>query len=86
MVMNNVYIIIVVIMSALVTNLYFGYLRGRFNRFSFGWVVCIHAPIPIIVFIRIIAHITWILIPLFFLAAVFGQVVGGRIYNQIYSK
>ena len=82
MVMNNVYII----MAALATNLYFGYLRGRFNRFSFGWVVCIHAPIPVIVYIRIVTHITWILIPLFFIVAVIGQVVGGKIYKQIYSK
>ncbi|MDO8746393.1 MAG: hypothetical protein Q7J70_01880 [Thermodesulfovibrionales bacterium] len=76
------------IKSAVVTGLFsltfmlnmpFGYLRGKTKRFSFKWFLYIHLPIPFVLLARILSNIDMTYIPLFVLAAVIGQVWGGKL-------
>jgi len=76
------------IKSAIVTGLFsltfmlnmpFGYLRGKAKRFSFKWFLYIHLPIPFVLLARILSNIDMTYIPLFMLAAVIGQVRGGKL-------
>ncbi|MBT9537888.1 MAG: hypothetical protein AAB175_00870 [Nitrospirota bacterium] len=76
------------IKSAIVTGLFsltfmlnmpFGYLRGKTKRFSLKWFLYIHLPIPFVLLARILSNIDMTYIPLFVLAAVIGQVWGGKL-------
>ncbi|MDI6743876.1 MAG: hypothetical protein QMD07_00710 [Thermodesulfovibrionales bacterium] len=76
------------IKSAIVTGLFaltfmlnmpFGYLRGKAKKFSFKWFLYIHLPIPFILLARILTNIDMAYIPLFALAAIIGQVRGGKL-------
>lgn len=60
-------------------NLPMGFLRQKTSKFSVAWWVCIHAPIPIIIMGRLFAGLGVIYIPIFILAAVIGQIWGGRL-------
>lgn len=60
-------------------NLPFGYLRRATRKFSFWWFLCIHAPIPFVFLGRTLSHLDYMYIPFFVLAAVIGQVWGGRL-------
>ncbi|HAM53802.1 MAG TPA: hypothetical protein DCP92_25065 [Nitrospiraceae bacterium] len=62
-----------------IINLPFGFFRKRENRYSGKWFLYIHIPIPFIILIRVLSHLDFKYIPLFVLAAVMGQVWGGRI-------
>ena len=59
-------------------NLPFGYFRGKAKRFSFKWFLYIHIPIPFIFLARVLSQLDFRYIPLFVLAAVIGQLWGGR--------
>jgi hypothetical protein len=59
-------------------NLLFGYLRGRTRKFSVKWFLCIHLPIPLIFLARTSSHLGISYIPLFVLAALTGQILGGK--------
>lgn len=63
----------------LLLNLPFGYARAKARRFSFRWLLYIHAPIPFIFIARILSHIEIKYIPFLALAAIFGQIVGGKL-------
>lgn len=76
------------IKSAIVTGLFsltfmlnmpFGYLRGKTKRFSLKWFLYIHLPIPFVLLARILSNIDMTYIPLFVLAAVIGQIWGGKL-------
>ncbi|MBA4372430.1 MAG: hypothetical protein C0402_06165 [Thermodesulfovibrio sp.] len=60
-------------------NLLFGFLRNRTRKYSINWFLCIHAPIPFIFLARIFSHLGLDFIPLFVLAALAGQILGGKI-------
>ena len=59
-------------------NLLFGYLRNRTRKFSIKWFLCIHLPIPLIFLARTSSHLGIGYIPLFVLAALTGQILGGK--------
>lgn len=61
-----------------ILNLPFGYFRGREKKYSFGWFLYIHLPIPFIFFARVFSHLDFGYVPIFVFAAVLGQVSGGR--------
>lgn len=76
------------IKSAIVTGLFsltfmlnmpFGYLRGKAKKFSFKWFLYIHLPIPFVLLARILSNTDMTYIPLLVLAAVIGQVWGGKL-------
>ncbi|MDA8085050.1 MAG: hypothetical protein M0024_15455 [Nitrospiraceae bacterium] len=60
-------------------NLFFGYLRSGTRKFSLKWFLCIHAPIPLIFFARTSSHLGIGYIPFFVVAALAGQILGGKI-------
>ncbi|HBO85189.1 MAG: hypothetical protein A2X59_01710 [Nitrospirae bacterium GWC2_42_7] len=72
-------IIAVIFVLTFVLNLYFGFLRSKTKRFSFKWFLYIHLPIPVVFVARVFENIDFRYIPIFLLAAVTGQILGGRL-------
>ena len=72
-------LITVIFLFTLLLNIPFGYLRGKTKKFSFKWFLYIHLPIPFVLLARILSNIDMTYIPLFMLAAVIGQVRGGKL-------
>jgi hypothetical protein len=70
--------VLLIMFLALALNIPLGYLRNRSRKFSARWFIYLHISIPVIVAARIMSHTDYRFIPLFILAAVAGQYVGGR--------
>ncbi|HHN66277.1 MAG TPA: hypothetical protein ENK09_13050 [Nitrospirae bacterium] len=60
-------------------NLPFGLLRSKCRKYSFKWFLYIHLPIPVVFLARVTSHLDYHYIPLFLIAAILGQLIGGRI-------
>ena len=73
------YLILALFTLTFLFNLPFGYARAKTKRYSFRWFLYIHIPIPIIFVARTFSHIEIKYIPFFALAALIGQVLGGRL-------
>jgi len=76
---NKFYVIAGLFIFTLLLNLPFGYARARSKKYSFRWFLYIHAPIPIIFIVRTFSHIQLKYIPIFVVAAVIGQIAGGKL-------
>ena len=76
---TKVAIIIGIFLLTLVINLFFGRLRIKTRKFSLNWFLCIHLPIPFVFLARVSAHVSAWFIPIFVVAALAGQIIGGRI-------
>jgi hypothetical protein len=76
---GNFYAILALFVLTLLFNLPFGYARSKAKRYSFRWFLYIHVPIPFIFIARTLAHIQMIYIPIFVVAAIIGQIVGGKL-------
>jgi len=63
----------------IVLNIIFGHFRAKTRKYSLKWFLYIHLPIPVIVAARISYGLDYRYIPLFILAAVAGQIIGGRL-------
>ncbi|MGA1862980.1 hypothetical protein OWM07_08850 [Deferribacter thermophilus] len=81
---NQLVFIITVI--AFLLNLPFGILRKRYKKFSLGWFVCIHAPIPIVAILRLSTHTSWRYIPIFLISSILGQIIGARLPSKFNNK
>lgn len=60
-------------------NLPFGYMRGKTRKGSFRWFLYIHLPIPLVFLGRTLSHLDMRYVPVFIVAAVAGQLWGGRL-------
>jgi hypothetical protein len=60
-------------------NLPFGYARTQTKKYSLRWFLCIHLPIPLIFIARTLSHIEFKYIPVLVLAAITGQILGGKL-------
>lgn len=60
-------------------NLPFGFFRSKTNKYSFRWFLYIHLPIPLIYFMRTMLMFKPIVIPLLLVAAIAGQIFGGKL-------
>jgi len=76
---NKFYAILILFAFTLLLNLPFGYARAKTRKYSFRWFLYIHIPIPLIFIARTISHISIKFIPFFVLAAVIGQILGGKL-------
>jgi hypothetical protein len=76
---NKIYAIIGIFVLTLLINIPFGRARVRTRKYSLRWFLCIHVPIPIIFVTRLLSHIEMKYIPVFVLAAVIGQILGGKL-------
>lgn len=75
--------VLITCVATFLVNLPFGYLRGGFRKLSFWWFVAIHAPVPLIIFIRKFhdLQLTWGLAPFLLGSFFLGQFVGRKIYT-----
>ena len=62
-------------------NLPFGFWRAGAGKFSARWILLVHAPVPLVVAVRLVSGLGWHLITFPVLVAAFftGQFVGGRL-------
>jgi hypothetical protein len=72
-------IIAAIFLLTLAINLFFGWLRIKTKKFSLKWFLCIHLPIPFVFLARVSSHVSAWFIPLFVVAALAGQIMGGKI-------
>ena len=75
-------LVLILFAVTLLMNLPFGYFRKKERKYSFKWFLYIHLPIPFIFVMRVMSHIDFRYIPLFVLAAIIGQIFGGRIHTH----
>ena len=76
---SKIVLVAMVFSLTVVLNLPFGYIRKKTRKFSFKWFAYIHIPIPFIFLARVLSHLDFRYVPFFVVAAVIGQVVGGRL-------
>ncbi|MEW6001934.1 MAG: hypothetical protein AB1638_04730 [Nitrospirota bacterium] len=77
--MESLYAILALFAFTLLLNLPFGYARTKTKRFSLRWFLCIHVPIPVIFIARTLAHLDIRYMPIFAVAAIAGQILGGKL-------
>ena len=67
--------------AVLLVNLPFGYWRAGTTRFSRGWFLAVHAPVPVVVGLRVSWGIAWKVgnLPILMGAYFAGQMIGGRV-------
>jgi hypothetical protein len=75
----KLYAILALFIITLLINLPFGYFRSKTRRYSLPWFLYIHIPIPLIFVARTFSHIEFRYIPIFVLAALAGQILGGKL-------
>ena len=63
----------------LLLNIPFGYWREGTRKFSKGWFLAVHLPVPFIVAARLGFGASWRWIPLFVFSFFLGQWIGARI-------
>lgn len=76
---NKFYVVLILFIFTLLINLPFGYARAKTRKYSFRWFLYIHIPIPFIFIARILSHIEMKYIPVFVVAALIGQILGGKL-------
>jgi len=71
-------------LAVFVVNLPFGYWRAGLRKFSLPWFVAVHAPVPLVVAIRVLSGLPWRLTTVPVLVVVFmaGQMLGGGLRRQ----
>jgi hypothetical protein len=70
--------VLLLFVVTLLLNLPCGYARAKSKRYSFRWFLWIHIPIPFIFIARTLLHVEFKYLPLFVIAAITGQLVGGK--------
>jgi hypothetical protein len=70
-----------VAIAVFLVNLPFGFWRAGVRRFTLPWFVAVHAPVPLVIGLRLLAGLGWRLSTLPVLVGAFflGQFVGGRL-------
>jgi len=68
--------ILIVSAICLLVNIPMGMMRERYPKFSWQWILWIHASIPLIIVLRIALHLPSIAIPINIASAVVGQLIG----------
>ena len=71
--------ILILFAFTLLFNLPFGRARAGARKYSLRWFLYIHIPIPIIFIARTLSHVEFKYVPIFAVAAVAGQIIGGRL-------
>ena len=69
--------ILLVSAVCLLVNIPLGWVRERSRKFSWQWILWVHASIPLIVLLRIALHLPLLAIPINIAAALLGQFIGG---------
>lgn len=74
-----------VAIAVLVINLPFGYWREGLRKFSFMWLVAVHAPVPAVIALRVASGLGFHLVtfPVMIGAYFSGQYVGGLLRRKL---
>src|SRR3990167_11545695 len=76
--------ILLVALCILFINIPFGYWRSNSKRLSIQWLLAIHLPVPIAIWLRFsLIGWSWILLPVFVAAFAVGQYAGGKIRHHL---
>lgn len=78
---DNLWMLGALVAFTFVVNLPFGFMRAGTKRYSLGWILCIHLPVPLIFLLRKFLMFSAAVIPALVVAAIAGQILGGRIRN-----
>jgi hypothetical protein len=75
--------VLLVAATVFVINLPFGYWRANVKKFSAGWFLAVHGPVPAVVLLRILSGLGFNLSTVPFLVGAFfsGQMLGSRIFS-----
>ena len=76
---SKTFTILLLCAFTVLVNLPFGHARAKTKRYSLRWFLYIHIPIPLIFIARTLSHIEFKYIPLLVLAAITGQLLGGKL-------
>jgi hypothetical protein len=76
---NKLDAIVILFAFTLLINLPFGVARAKAKKYSLRWFLYIHLPIPFIFLARVLSDIGMKYIPVFVVAALIGQILGGKI-------
>ncbi len=70
-----------VALAVLVVNLPFGFWRVGVRRLSLPWFLAVHAPVPLVIGLRVLLGLGWHLSSVPVLASAFlaGQFLGGKL-------
>jgi hypothetical protein len=62
-------------------NLPFGFWRAGTRKFTLPWFLAVHSPVPLVVGLRLAAHVGWHLVTFPLLVGAFftGQFCGGKL-------
>lgn len=74
---------IAILLLCIVINIPLGIWRSMVKKFSFKWFVAVHASVPLIILLRILLGTKPIFIPVFIIAAIAGQFIGGRLFKWL---
>jgi hypothetical protein len=75
--------ILSVALIVFILNLPFGYWRANEKKISPRWFLAIHAPVPLVIAIRVLSGLGWqfITFPIMISAFFGGQFVGGKLHH-----
>ena len=59
-------------------NLPFGYIREGMKKFSIGWFLAVHFPVPFVFLVRVGSDLSYWYIPLLLVSSILGQFIGGK--------
>jgi hypothetical protein len=72
--------------ATIAINIPFGYIRAGYQRFSWPWLLAVHLPVPLIIFMRLMVYPGWGIVPLLIACAVIGQLAGGMVRDRQHSR
>ena len=80
--------ILIIGLATLAINIPFGYWREGVKKFSVQWFIAVHAAVPIVITMRLMAGIEWqVLTIAFFVICYFtGQFIGSRGRKHLSNK
>ncbi len=71
-------------LATILINVPFGFWRARSAKLTWPWFMAVHAPVPVLVGLRLVLGVGWTLstVPLLAGAYLLGQFLGGRLGKQ----
>jgi hypothetical protein len=78
-------ILLLLALSTFIINIPFGYWREGVRKFSVQWFIAVHAAVPLVITLRILAGIEWRVLTITFLVVCYflGQFAGARLRRRL---
>ena len=79
--------LILVVVFIFLLNIPFGYWRSNTSRLSTQWLMAIHIPVPLAIWVRfLLLGWNWTMLPVFVAAFAAGQYSGGKLRNYLVRR